>query len=286
MPLLFPNQTPLIMGILNITPDSFSGDGLMLQKDFVAAALDQAMRMMEEGADILDIGGESSRPGAVSISIDEEIRRVIPVVAAIKEKLGNVAVAVDTVKSEVAVAALQAGATMINDISALSDPSMAKVVADHSASIVLMHNRSKAQAVTRDAKLGAEYQADVYGDVVDDVKRDLTSRVALAKQSGIADDKIILDPGLGFGKNVEQNLALINHLDRLKALGYPVLVGPSRKSFIGRVLDMEVDERLEGTAACVAASVLRGADVIRVHDVKFMARVARMTAAIRKHSNS
>ncbi len=274
------------MGILNITPDSFSGDGLMLQKDFVAAALDQAMRMMEEGADILDIGGESSRPGAVSISIDEEIRRVIPVVAAIKEKLGNVAVAVDTVKSEVAVAALQAGATMINDISALSDPSMAKVVADHSASIVLMHNRSKAQAVTRDAKLGAEYQADVYGDVVDDVKRDLTSRVALAKQSGIADDKIILDPGLGFGKNVEQNLALINHLDRLKALGYPVLVGPSRKSFIGRVLDMEVDERLEGTAACVAASVLRGADVIRVHDVKFMARVARMTAAIRKHSNS
>ncbi len=276
-------KRPLIMGILNVTPDSFSGDGLMMQPDYVAAALDLASGMIKDGADILDVGGESSRPGAIPVSAEEEIRRVAPVIGAIRKKFPAALIAVDTVKGSVAEAALEAGAAIINDISALAaDPRMAAVVAKHGASIVLMHNRSDAASVTHNATVGGEYQAPAYTDIVEDVKRDLMQRVAVAKQAGIADDKIILDPGIGFGKTVGQNLALINHVDRIKALGYPVMVGPSRKSFIGRILDLPVDERLEGTAACVAVASLRGADIIRVHDVKFMARVAKMAASAAK----
>jgi len=281
MQLKFTPYQPLIMGILNITPDSFSGDGLLAQKDYLASALDQAIRMHGEGADILDVGGESSRPGAEPVSAEEEMRRVIPVVEAIKQKLPHVSIAVDTVKASVAEAALKAGATIINDISALAhDPKMAAVIADSKAYVVLMDNRSNASAVTRDAKVGGEYKASTDGDIAGLVKRDLLARAEVAKKSGIAQDKIILDPGISFGKTLEQNLALLNHIDELKKVGYPVLSGPSRKSFIGRALDLTVDERLEGTAACVAASVMRGADIIRVHDVKFMARVARMAGLI------
>lgn len=282
-------KRPLIMGILNMTPDSFSGDGLLAGRDYSAPAtaadrdilraVAQAAQMVEEGADILDVGGESSRPGSTPVSVEEEIRRTVPVIAAIREKFAHIPIAVDTVKAAVAQAALNAGATIINDISALGDPPMAPLVVAHQCPVILMDNRSNPEAVTQDAKIGGEYKAAENADIVEEVKRNLLARAAAAQAAGIARDKIILDPGLGFGKTVEQNLALIRHLDRLKALGYPVLVGPSRKSFIGRVLDMPVEGRLEGTAALVAASVLNGADIIRVHDVPFMARVAKMAAA-------
>jgi dihydropteroate synthase len=274
---------PLIMGILNVTPDSFSGDGLLTQKDYVAAATAQAERMLDEGADILDIGGESSRPGATLISAEEEIRRIVPVVEAIRQKRGDTAmIAIDTVKARVADAALQAGATIINDISALDgDPAMAAVIARHGCPVVLMHNRSHAEAVTQEARIGGQYSASSYSAIVEDVKRDLMASVGKARIAGIAGDKIILDPGLGFGKSVAQNLALLKHIGDIKELGFPVLIGPSRKSFIGKTLDLPVNERLEGTAATVALSAFLGADIIRVHDVKFMARAAKMAAAIR-----
>jgi dihydropteroate synthase len=276
-----PSKRPLVMGILNVTPDSFSGDGLMAQEDYVSASLVQAVRMVEEGADIIDVGGESSRPGALPVSANEEIRRIGPVIAAIRIKLGPVSIAVDTVKAEVARAALEAGANIVNDISALAfDAGMAKLIAAQDAYVILMHNRSKASDVMQDARIGSEYQANAAGDIVDDVAKDLEARAQFAQSAGIAKDKIILDPGLGFGKTPGQNLALIRHVDKLKKLGYPVLIGSSRKSFIGRVLDLPVEERLEGTAATVAVAALLGADIIRVHDVKFMARTAKMAAAI------
>ncbi|MDX2028256.1 MAG: dihydropteroate synthase [Alphaproteobacteria bacterium] len=273
------SKRPLIMGILNITPDSFSGDGLLAHQDPAAAAGAQAAQMVGEGADILDIGGESSRPSSIPVSVEEEMRRVIPVIAAIRQKFPNLPIAIDTVKAAVAQAALDAGATIINDISALGDPDMAPLAAVRKCWVVLMDNRSNPDAVTQDAKIGGEYRATDSADVTKDVIRNLSERAAAAQKAGIAKDKIILDPGLGFGKTVEQNLGLIRDIGRLKELGYSVLVGPSRKSFIGRVLDAPVEGRLEGTAALVAASTLKGADVIRVHDVQFMARVAKMAAA-------
>ncbi len=275
------HRQPLIMGIINVTPDSFSGDGLISHRDYVAAAVAQGQQMIVDGATILDIGGESSRPGAETISVDEEIRRTASVIEALKKAGCDAAMSIDTVKAKVAEAALQAGASIVNDVSALAgDTEMATIVARYKAHIVLMHNASKAHAIMRDATIGGEYQTGVTGDIVQTVNQDLLAAVGAALQAGIAKDKIILDPGIGFGKTLEQNLALINHVGKLKVLGYPVLVGPSRKSFIGRALELTVDDRLEGTAACVAASVLRGADIIRVHDVKFMARVAKMTVLI------
>lgn len=269
------------MGILNVTPDSFSGDGLMLVDDYIAASVTLAGQMLADGADILDIGGESSRPGAMPVNVEEELRRVVPVVAAIHKKFPDAVIAVDTVKASVADEALKYGATIINDISALTgDAGMAAVILRHHARVVLMHNRSNAKAVAHDATIGGEYQAKDKEDIIATVLHDLGQRIAAAKQAGIADDKIILDPGIGFGKTLEQNLALINRTDRLKQLGYPVLIGASRKSFIGRALNLTVDERLEGTAACIAVATLRGADILRVHDIKAMARVARMTHSL------
>jgi dihydropteroate synthase len=269
-------KRPLIMGIVNVTPDSFSGDGLMTQGDFTGTAVALAEKMLEEGADILDIGGESSRPGAVPISTEEEIRRAVPVITAIRKQLGpDCVISIDTVKANVAAAALNAGVNIINDISAMrSDHEMASVAAKHGCPIILMHNRGNAEAVRRDTTIGGQYEAAAYGDIIEEVRRDLADRAEAAQRAGIARDKIILDPGLGFGKTVAQNLALIRHLDRLKALGYPVLVGPSRKSFIGQLLNKPVGERLEGTAALVAIAAFLGADIIRVHDVGFMTRVA------------
>ena len=238
--------------------------------------------MIGDGADILDIGGESSRPGAVSVSVEEESRRVVPVIAAIKEKLGAVLISVDTLKPEVAEQALRAGATILNDISALTqDPRMAEVAARCGATVVLMHNRATTEGFTRDAKIGGAYVAPAYVDVVDEVARDLSVRADAAQAAGIPQEKIILDPGIGFGKTPQDNLTLIAHLGRIKALGFPLLMGVSRKSFIGHILNLPVEERLEGTAACVTACVLRGADILRVHDVKFMARVVHMAAALR-----
>jgi dihydropteroate synthase len=275
-------KSPRIMGILNITPDSFSGDGLLQKKDYIAAAVDSAARMIEEGADILDIGGESSRPGAERVSAEEEIRRVVPVIEAICKKFPAIPIAVDTTKAAVAEAALKAGATIINDISALGDKDTAPLAAKTGAFVVLMDNRGDAANIAMDQKIGGEYRGMDNGDIIGDVTRHLTARAAFAEKSGIARDKIILDPGLGFGKTVEQNLALIREVGQLKALGYPVLLGPSRKSFIGRALDLPVEERLEGTAALIAIGAFLGADILRVHDVKFMARVVKMAVATRK----
>lgn len=270
------------MGIVNVTPDSFSGDGLLLYADYIDRAVDRAQRMVADGARILDIGGESSRPGSISVSTDEEIRRVEPVVRAIKKKLPKIAISVDTVKADVAERALKAGATIVNDISALKqDPRMGEVAARNGAKVVLMHNRVSEEAYNQDETLGGSFDSPGYADMVAEVEADLKERIQSAQASGIKRDKIILDPGIGFGKTPQENLVLVSRLKNLKELGFPILVGLSRKSFIGHVLDAPIADRIEGTAACTAIAVMQGADILRVHDVKFMSRVVKMATAIR-----
>lgn len=270
----------LIMGVLNLTPDSFSGDGLLVEDDPLAAALEQARRFAAEGADILDLGGESTRPGAGQVSAEAELGRVLPVIQAIAAEL-DVLVSVDTYKAAVAEAALAAGAHILNDVWGFkADPDIAAVAAKFQAPVILMHNRSSWAHAQIKERLGGRYVGIPYENLVEDVKRELLESVAIAHQASIADDKIILDPGIGFGKSVEQNLELLDRLGEIKALGYPVLLGPSRKSFIGYTLDLPPDQRLEGTAAAAAIGIARGADIIRVHDVQFMQRVARMADAI------
>jgi dihydropteroate synthase len=269
------------MGVLNVTPDSFSGDGLGGEGDLVARAVDQAAGFVAAGADILDVGGESTRPGASPVTAETEVGRVVPVVAALADRFPDAIISVDTSKAAVADAALGAGAHWLNDVWALkADPEIAAVAARRGVPVVLMHNRSRPQAVEADGRLGAQYKGARYGHLMDDIAAELAALAADARAAGIARERIVLDPGIGFGKTVLQNLALINHLDRLKALGYPLLIGPSRKSFIGQTLDLEAGERDEGTLACVAVGIARGADIVRVHDVKAAARVARMTDAI------
>ncbi len=278
-PIEFGKRTYL-MGILNITADSFSGDGLLQKSGMLESALRQAQQFVEDGADILDIGGESTRPGAEPVSLQQELDRVIPVIEAIHNRIETL-ISVDTYKSEVAKAALQAGADWINDIWGLrADPHMAEVAAESGASIILMHNRSQPVEAELQQRLGGRYIGVKYQDLINDVKNELFESIHLAKQAGVKDEQIILDPGIGFGKTVEQNLELINHLDEIKALGYPLVLGPSRKSFIGYTLNLPPDERVEGTAAVCAIGILRGADILRVHDMKAMARVAKMTDAI------
>lgn len=283
-----------VMGILNITPDSFSGDGLLapspptspppssakMGEGVDRGPLEQALGFLSAGADILDVGGESTRPGAQPLSQEEELARVIPVIEEIRRN-SDALISVDTYKAAVAEAAIQAGADIVNDVWGLrADPALAEVVAGHRTPVILMHNRSKPANADVEARLGGRYVGMQYEDLLEDVKRELLESVALALAAGIGDDLIILDPGIGFGKTVEQNLALINRLDEIKALGFPVLLGPSRKSFIGYTLDLPADQRVEGTAAAVAVGILRGADIVRVHDVEPMVRVARMTDAI------
>lgn len=270
-----------VMGILNVTPDSFSGDGLGGADDaLVERALAQAREFAASGADILDIGGESTRPGATPLTADEELRRVVPVIEAVAAALPETVLSVDTFKAAVAAAALDAGAQIVNDVWGLrADPELAALLAARGAPVILMHNHSRPSEVVID-RLGGSYREAEYGHLLDEVAAELAVLADAARSAGIAADQIVLDPGIGFGKTVSQNMALINHLDRIKALGYPVLSGPSRKSFIGRVLDLPVEERLEGTAAAVALSIARGADIVRVHDVRAMARIARMSDAI------
>lgn len=269
------------MGVLNVTPDSFSGDGLMTEEAFVQRSLRQAETFLAAGADILDVGGESTRPGSEPVSPEEEAGRVVPVIDAIIEAFPDAVVSIDTSKAAVAAAALDAGARIVNDVWALTaDAAMADLVAERGVPVVLMHNRSRAQAVDHDARIGGQYKAAAYGHLMDEIAADLQSLADAAIAQGIDRRQIVLDPGIGFGKNVVQNLALINHVDRLKALGFPVLIGASRKSFIGQILDVPIDERDDGTAATVAIGIARGADIVRVHDVKTMARIARMTDAI------
>jgi dihydropteroate synthase len=269
-----------VMGIINVTPDSFSGDGLQTRSNPVKAAIEQAYHFAEAGADVLDIGGESTRPGSKPVSANEEMERVLPVVRALREEL-TATISIDTYKADVALAALKAGADWVNDVWGLrADHRMAEVVAQADVPVILMHNRSRPTDAELQARLGGRYVGVKYENLLEDIKRELLESVALAHQAGVRDEKIILDPGIGFGKTVEQNLELIDRLNEIRALGYPVLLGASRKGFIGYTLDLPIDERVEGTAAAATVGITRGADIIRVHDVKALVRVARMTDAI------
>ncbi len=250
-----------VMGILNVTPDSFSDGGKWNSMD---AALKHAEDMINDGADILDIGGESTRPGYTLLPDDEEISRVAPVIEAVKKNF-NIPVSVDTYKSAVAEAALQAGADLVNDIWGLKyDPNMASVIAKANVPCCLMHNRKEA----------------VYNDYLPDVLNDLRDCVRLAKQAGIADENIILDPGIGFGKTLEHNLILTNHVELLHELGYPILLGTSRKSMIGLTLDLPKDQREEGTLVTTVLGVMKGCMFVRVHNVLANRRAVDMTEAI------
>ncbi len=269
-----------IMGILNVTPDSFSGDGLLQNTDFVAQAVAQAERMIAEGADILDVGGESTRPGSQPITADEELRRVLPVIKALRQ-FSDIPISIDTSKAMVAEAALAAGADMLNDVWGLRlDPDIAAVAARARVPVVLMHNRSHPKEASIDPALGGRYVGVAYDDLLSDVQRELRISIDVALRAGIPEEHIILDPGVGFGKTVEQNLELLNRLDEIKAMGYPLLLGTSRKSFIGYTLNLPPDQRDEGTAATTVIGILRGADIIRVHNVRMNVRVARMSDAV------
>lgn len=279
-----------LMGILNLTPDSFSGDGLISElggedgqietPDLVEKALEQAQSFVEAGADILDVGGESTRPGASLVDVEGELNRVLPVINALVKEF-NLPISIDTYKHQVAQAALEAGAHMVNDVWGLNaDPDMAAIIVDFGVPVFLMHNRSSWAHTDIKDKLGGRYVGIPYDDLIEDIKRELMDSVDLARSAGVPDNKIILDPGIGFGKTVEQNLELINMLPEIRSLGYPILYGPSRKSFIGYTLDLPPDQRLAGTAAAVAVGIARGADIVRVHDVEFIYQVAKMTDAI------
>jgi len=270
-----------VMGILNVTPDSFSGDGIIAQGDAVQVAVDQARSFLESGADILDVGGESTRPGSEPLGAKAEMERVIPVIKALSKEFPDALISIDTYKATIAVEALNAGAHIVNDVWALrADPALAGVVAKHNVPVILMHNRSNPASVEVRAQFGNAYIGAEYDDLLTDVKRELMDSVKLAQQAGVPDERIILDPGIGFGKTVSHNLELIRRLDEIRALSYPVLLGSSRKSFIGFTLDLPPDQRVEGTAATVCVGITRGADIIRVHDVEHMVRVAKMTDAI------
>jgi len=264
------------MGILNVTPDSFSDGGQFLSGE---AAVEHALKMVEEGADIIDVGGESTRPkstsygaGAKPVSLAEELHRVIPVVAQIV-KHTDVPVSIDTYKSEVAHEALEAGASIVNDISGFTfDPMMSSVVAEADATAVVMHIQGTPQTMQENPR---------YENLIDEVTTFLLDGVEQGRRAGI--EQMLIDPGIGFGKRLEHNLQLIGQLKKFKALGYPVLVGPSRKAFIGAILDVPVSERLEGSLAAAVACILNGAHVLRVHDVKETKRIALVADAI-KHT--
>jgi dihydropteroate synthase len=269
-----------IMGIINITPDSFSGDGLLSDQWWVKKAVEQGVRFAQEGAHILDVGGESTRPGAEPVDAETELGRVVPVIEALSREV-NLPLSIDTYKAEVAAAALDAGAHLVNDVWGLRmDPALADLCARRGAPVIVMHNRSRPRNAVQEARLGGRYVGTVYDDLLADVATELQLSINLAKAAGVPDEHILIDPGIGFGKTVEQNLTLLNNLDTFKALGYPILLGPSNKSFIGYTLDVPPEDRLEGTAATVAVGITRGADIVRVHRVKELSRVARMTDAI------
>jgi len=265
------SQKTYVMGILNVTPDSFSDGGLFLDG---GSAIERALRMEAEGADIIDIGGESTRPGSEPVSLEEELRRTIPVIEAISGKL-RIPVSIDTYKSEVARRAIEAGAAMVNDISGLRfDPEMAPTLSQHDIALVLMHIKGTPLNMQKNP---------AYTNLFSEITEYLKESINIAIKCGIAKERIIVDPGIGFGKTREHNLQIINNLDRLSTLCRPVLVGVSRKSFIGSILNnAPASERLEGTAAAVAISVMKGANIVRVHDVREISRVVKVADAIRR----
>ncbi len=250
-----------VMGIINVTPDSFSGDGLAYD---IPAIIDRAKAMEADGADMLDLGAESTRPGSEPVPAEEELRRLLPALEAVAANVG-IPISVDTYKAQVARQAVEYGASIINDVWGLkADPEMAQAAAETGAALILMHNQDDRS----------------YGDLMAEVSASLAGSAAAAEEAGVPSDQIILDPGIGFGKTADHNLEILGRLSDLKAMGYPLLVGASRKSTIGLVLDLPADQRLEGTAAAVALAIERGADIVRVHDVKEMVRVSRMSDAI------
>ena len=261
-----------VMGILNMSPDSFSGDGITSLEVAVA----QAHHFVSEGADILDIGGESTRPGSSPIPVDEEIRRVVPVIERLASEI-TIPLSIDTYKSEVAQQALKAGVTMINDQWGLKrDQRLAKLAAERGVPLILMSNqRDKGGYDT-----GIQRDTAYYDDLMTEVASSLNNSVELALKLGVPQENIIVDPGIGFGKTWRQELEIIRRLDELQGLKRPILIGPSRKSFIGMVLELPTDERLEGTAAAIAIGIAKGADIVRVHDVQQMVRVCRVSDAI------
>jgi len=255
-----------IMGILNVTPDSFSDGGKYFNAD---DALRHALLLVAEGADFIDVGGESSRPGADALSMNEELDRVIPVIERLYREVA-VPISIDTYKATVADEALRAGASIVNDISALTaDPEMPSVIGRHHAPVVLMHMRGTPKTMQHDP---------TYGDVTQEVKEYLRGRIETARMAGAA--CTVIDPGIGFGKTAQQNLRLIRELRSFEELGQPILVGPSRKSFIGTLLGLPPEQRVEGTAAAVAVSIMNGAHIVRVHDVREMKRVAQVSDAL------
>ena len=263
---------PLLMGVVNVTPDSFFDGGRYATTD---AAVAQALRLMEEGADLLDIGAESTRPGSESVDAREEIHRLIPVVTAVAKAVG-IPISVDTMKSTVARAALEAGAVIVNDVSALrNDPVMAEVIAATGAGVVLMHMQGTPKTMQVDP---------VYGDVVGEIADFFRERLKFCSGQGIGQSQIVLDPGIGFGKLLLHNLTLLGQLESFSTYDRPILVGVSMKAFIGQILDRPVDGRSWGTAAAVAVAVRHGAGILRVHDVATMKEVVTMAAAITRHS--
>ena len=255
------NKKTLIMGILNVTPDSFSDGG---NYDEVNAAVSHVKEMVADGADIIDIGGESTRPGFAKVSVEEELGRVIPMIRAVSKEV-KVPISIDTYKAEVAKQAIEAGAHVINDVwGAKAEPKIAEVAAHYNVPIILMHNRENTN----------------YRNLMADMIADLYESVKIAKGAGVPDENIILDPGIGFAKTPEQNLEAMRNLEQLHVLGYPVLLATSRKSFIGHVLDLPVEERVEGTGASICLGIEKGCEMIRVHDVKVMARMAKMMDAM------
>ncbi|MCL6585025.1 MAG: dihydropteroate synthase [Anoxybacillus sp.] len=254
-------QKTIIMGILNVTPDSFSDGGKF---NAIERAVEHAKQLVAEGADIIDIGGESTRPGAERVPVEEELQRVIPVIKAVASEV-SVPISIDTYKAEVAKQAIEAGAHMINDVwGAKADRKMAEVAAHYRVPIILMHNRPKPD----------------YQHLIPDMIADLLESVEIVKKAGVKEEAIILDPGIGFAKTAEHNLQVMRHLEEFTKLGYPLLLGTSRKSFIGQVLDLPVNERVEGTGATVCLGIAKGVHIVRVHDVLPMARMVKMMDAM------
>jgi dihydropteroate synthase len=258
-------ERTLVMGIVNTTPDSFSGDGLLAGPDPVAAAVELGRRMVEDGADLLDVGGESTRPGHAPVATDDEIDRVIPVIAALRSALPGTPISIDTTKPEVAEAALAAGADLLNDIWGVAG-SLAPVAAANGVPVILMHNRAEAR------------YRNVVAEVVADLQRALDATLA----AGVPWEHLLVDPGIGFGKTADHNLEVLRRLDDLRILGRPILLGTSRKSTLGRVLALPSDQRLEATLATTALGIASGADIIRVHDVRENVRAARVADAIHR----
>ena len=263
------NPATLIMGILNVTPDSFSDGGMYYD---VTQAIEFALQMAEEGADIIDVGGESTRPGAKTVELQKECDRILPVIEGIRTK-SDILISIDTYKSEVARQSIATGAGMVNDISGMTfDPNMVDIIKESGLPVVIMHIKGTPKNMQKNP---------YYEDLMQELTEYFEERKKFARAKGILDQQIILDPGIGFGKRLQDNFQLLRELKKIVDMGFPVLIGPSKKSFIGLTLDLPVDQRLEGTAAAVTTGILKGARIVRVHDVKEMKRVALITDSIR-----